>query len=363
MRHRAGHGIGTHRAATLGVIAATVLLAACGLGDKAALEERITAAPERFDATVVAGTMTVESRLAKVPAGSAPGAAGAVAALGGGSTGEAPKFPEEGISFGTVTVGFALDLGASRAVLTAAGAPATEPTVLLDDLDFYGRRGGVPADDARPWVRFDLDHLDDTAGELDPFDRGLDAVWALHPAVVTDLVAGTLTGSIETAPPAADPAADAVNGVPTTHYEVNVSLDKAFSDIRRSRYPEDRREMVDDLLQLLGIDGDLHPADVWLDADGRVRRFRVELTQEPIRQVEFRLVVTLEFTEVGAGPALAVTPPGPDLVLGVDSVVRFVRTVAATGDSDTEDTGTGTDDSGTGTEDSGTGTDESGTAA
>jgi hypothetical protein len=119
-----------------------------------------------------------------------------------------------------------------------------------------------------------------------------------------------------------------------------VSVRKALEDSRRSRYPEDRRESVEELLRLLGVVGDLHPGEVWLDADGRVRRFRIEFAQEPQRKVKFRMVVTVDLPPAAGGggaPAL-VAAPAVDEVLGVDSVLRFTSTVVATGAADDEPT-------------------------
>ena len=338
MHHRAGRasrGSWSARGVALVVVASALGGPACGLGDKARLEDRITAAPARLEGEVVAGTMSVESRLASVPAG--------VSALGAGfgapptAGGEPPKFPAEGISLGLSRVGFVLDLAASRATLLTAADAATpaEPVVVFDDLVLFGRRGGIPLDDARPWVRLDLDQLDDTAGELDPLDgTGPTAIYALHPAVLADLVAGTLTGSIERRPVAADDPSLAPG---TTRYGINVSVRKAIEDTRRGRYPEERREAIEELLQLLGVVGDLHPGEVWLDADGRIRRFRIEFAQEPQRKVKFRMIVGVDLPPAAAGgaPALA-EAPGVDQVLGVDSVLRFTSTVVATGTADPE---------------------------
>ena len=320
------------------VAAAGVLLGpACGLGDKARLEDRITAAPGRLEGTVIAGTMSVESRLASVPAGvSALGVGfGAPPAADGG---DPPPFPAEGVSLGQSSVVFVLDLATSRATLLTAGDAAAqppEPVVVFDDLVLYGRRGGIPLDDARPWVRLDLDRIEETAGELDPLDgAGPTAIYALNPALLTDLVAGALTGSIEPRELAAD---DPSLPPDTTRYGINVSVRKALEDTRRARYPEDRRDAIEQLLQLLGVVGDLHPGEVWLDADGRIRRFRIEFGQEPQRKVKFRMIVSVDLPPVagGAVPALA-EAPGVDQVLGVDSVLRFTSTVVATGTAEPE---------------------------
>lgn len=340
MHHRARHAPRrSWSAASVALVAAAgILLApACSLGDKARLEERITAAPGRLEGALVAGTMSVESRLTDVPAGVSafgPGIGGA----GAGADGDPPEFPAEGVSLGLARVSFVLDLATSRATLLktdeATPQPA-EPAVVFDDLVLYGRRGGIPADDARPWVRLDLDELDESAGALDPLDgTGTTAIYALHPALLADLVAGTLTGSIEQREPAAEDASLAPG---TTRYAVNVSVRKALEDRRRARYPERRRESIEELLRLLGVVGDLHPGEVWLDGEGRMRRFRIEFGQEPQRKVKFRMVVSVDLPPATPGEAPALVPaPGVDKVLGVDSVLRFTSTVVTTGTAEDE---------------------------
>jgi len=319
-------GVGGPRQQRVGVAVAallTVLAApACGLGERAALEERITRAPARGEGQAVAGTITVESRFVEGPS------PGETAGLNLPAGAEDFEIPEGGVTRGADTVAFEMDLRRSRAALWREDADT--PFVVADDLVLFGRRAGVPEDDARPWVRLDLEDLDVGAGELDPFaENVVHAIAALHPAVITDLVAGTLTGSIKTR------GQEAIGGVETTRYEVNISVDKALGDVRRRRYPEERREVVDELLELLGIDGNLHAAEVWLDDDGVLRRFSVSLTQRPMTRIEFALVVTIDYEHYGG--SFEPDPPTPQEVLSVDTLVRFIGVVgggAGTGDEE-----------------------------
>lgn len=287
---------------------------ACGLGDRAALEDVITAAPKRVTGRLVTGSVTVESRFVDGPTPGAGGVGGFVAPAGA----EDFKIPEGGYAFGSDTVAFAMDAGPSRATLTRAGAD--RPLIVIDDLVFFGRRSAVAVDEARPWIRLDLSDVTPDAGELDLFGRATDAIAALHPAIVTDLAGGALTGSIKRRGRAR------VNGVDTTHYAVNISIDKALGQKGRNRYPEDRRETVLDLIRFLGVDGNLHKAEVWLDDDNRLRRFSVSLSQKPATRVEFALVVTVDYLSYGGRYVQAL--PTPQEVLGVDNVARFISTVA-----------------------------------
>jgi hypothetical protein len=172
----------------------------------------------------------------------------------------------------------------------------------------------------------------------------VNAIYAMPPALLLDLAGGVLTGSIEERSGAAE-----LEGA-ASRYDVNVSLRKALRDTRRDRYPEHRREEVEDLFRLLGVVGDLHPGEVWLDAEGRIRRFRIELRQEPQRKVEFRLVFSVDVVPAPPDPAVEdeFRRPAIEEVLGVDSVLRFTSTVVATGDGDGEEEGNGDGDGNSG---------------
>lgn len=297
-----------------GVLAVALLVTAgCGLGERADLEQHITGAPARAEGRTVSGAITVESRFVEGPAAGAGG-------IGVPAGAEDFEIPEGGFAFGSEAVHFTMDLATSRAALSRSAGEA--PFVYIDDLVLYGRRRGVPDDDARPWVRLDLDDLNAGSGELDPFgENTVQAITALHPAVVTDLVGGSLTGSIETR------EQEQVAGVAATRYEVNVSIDKALSNTRRSRYPEKRREIVEELIELLGIDGDLHAAEIWIDDDGLLRRFSVALVQRPAPRIKFALVVTVDYETYDGTFTDAL--PSPQEVLTVDTVLRFIGVVGA----------------------------------
>ena len=311
-------GDGRRRRATVrgAAVALVVVVGACGLGDRAELEDGITATPARADEGLVAGTITVEARFVDGPD---PGAGG----IGVPAGAEDFEMPEGGFAIGADSVRFEMDLASSRASLTRPDAD--EPFVYMDDLVWYGRRRGVPDDDARPWIRLDVNDLEEGGGEVDPFSGGtIQAIAALHPAIITDLVAGSLTGSIE------ERERGEIAGVAATRYDVNISIDKALGDKRRKRYPEARRETIDELIDVLGVDGNLHPAEVWIDDDGLLRRFSVSLTQRPATRIEFALDVTVDYETYGG--TFAQELPTPQEVLTVDTVLRFINTVAAAAD-------------------------------
>jgi len=307
------------RRIVVGGLALALIAGGCGLGERAALEDAITKAPELAEDGLVAGTIAVEARFIEGPE---PGSGDFTLPVGA----EDFQIPQGGVALASDSASFEMDLATSRAALTRPGSDS--PFVYMDDLVLYGRRGGVPDTDARPWLRLDLGDLGTGGGELDPFGDTAQAIAALHPAIITDLASGSLTGSIE------ERGRDRVGGVEASRYEVNVSIAKALGDKRRERYPEERREAVDELIELLGVDGDLHAAEVWLDDDGHLRRFSVSLTQRPATRIEFALVMTVDYETYGGTYVDGL--PTPQEVLTVDTVIRFIRAVAATGDDSGE---------------------------
>lgn len=307
--------------APIAVCVAFVTVASCGLGQRSSFADRIIAAPARAEAGAVSGVITVESRFRQAPPGALTGAGFAPASLSA-----APGGPAPGTILASGQARFSMDLRASSATLTKEGSE--QPFAVVDDLVFYGRRHGVPSDDARPWVRLDLARVSEGAGALNPIDGDVGALAAVHPAVITDLAAGVLTGSVE------NHGRDDSLGVPTTRFTANVAVDKALTDTRRDRYPEERREHVEELLRLLGVDGEVHPAEIWLDDRGRLRRFKVELMQRPLKKVEFGLVVTVDYHDYSGEHQSAV--PSAQEILTVDTVVRFVRTVGGGAAAETD---------------------------
>ncbi|MBA2610285.1 MAG: hypothetical protein H0U92_15210 [Actinobacteria bacterium] len=311
-------------AAALGVLASAQ---ACGIGDKAGLADRITAGPALAETSIVVGSVSVESRIVDVPAGAGggftgagggfPGAALPVDGAGPSAQVQPPGLPPDGVSLGRQSLGFELDVARSRAVLTRTGLPGA--LVIANDIEFFGRRAAAAPNDSRPWVRMTLDRIDLGAGEIDPFEGAASAVAVLNPAVILDMAAGALTGSIKRR------GAALVGGTTTQRFDFNVSLDKAFGDVRRSRYSEDKRDLMFDYLDLLGVDGRVHAASAWLDKDDRIRRFSVKLTQRPRTRFAFDFIVTLDLDRY-AGTYSGLRPL-PDEVLGVDTLVGFVNAV------------------------------------
>jgi hypothetical protein len=286
------------------VISALVIgLGACGLGDKQEQADAIIDSVDAaFDAGSARGTVTASMRFARMPEG-------AEVQLGALNGDAAMGQMEQAFQMDAV-----LDLRDEKATLAVGGGA---PFAVFDRLQTFGRRWNAGARDARPWVRVDIADIAE-GDELDPTsDIPTFATVAVNPVVLLDLIAGPLAGSVERV------GTDEVAGVETTHYKANFDIDKVLRDTRRSRYPEDRREAIEDLLDVFAVSGRIHPGEVWLDADGLPRRFRLRLEEEPISRMVIEHVITIEIAEYGSDDG--VTVPSVQELVDISSVVQMIR--------------------------------------
>ena len=184
------------------------------------------------------------------------------------------------------------------------GSTGTRPVIVFDDLVVYLPRSATSiAGGTRRWASYDFRQEPDE--DLDDTDR-LRAVGAglISPVLAVELLEGVLTGSIERV------GAETFGGTQTTHYRVKISQDAAAREID----DDDRREGALRLLESLGIQDDIFPADVWLDDDGLARRISFVLRQQKDRVNAFELRLAWEFFDYGSPvPAIAL-PPRNDTV-------------------------------------------------
>ena len=111
----------------------------------------------------------------------------------------------------------------------------------------------------RPWVKFDLEAMgEDNQGPVPGLNPGSN-----DPRGVLDALRG-VSGDVE------EVGEEEIRGVTTTHYRANVDLEKAEAEV-----PEERREDFATFSDQLGIE--TLPIEVWIDEEGRARRFSYEV--------------------------------------------------------------------------------------
>jgi hypothetical protein len=307
---------------TIAALLVALVAGGCGLGDRQHRADAIIDSVDHaFAAGSASGTLSTSTRFVRVPdgAGAALGGGGtpgstADAAKGGPIAPAAPdRLPTAQQAF---TTGIALDLARGRATIALPRSP-TAPFAIFSNLVAYGRRWSAGPRDARPWVRVDASDLNE-GDELDPTqDAPQLFAFAVNPVYLIDLIAGPLAGSVR------DKGSAEVAGVATTHYAANFDIDKVTRHTRRRQFPEDTRKAFDDVLDVLAVSGRIHPGDVWVDAQGRPRRFSLRLKEEPIRHFVIEHTITVELTSFGGGKPLDV--PSPQQRVEVRSLVQYVR--------------------------------------
>jgi hypothetical protein len=98
---------------------------------------------------------------------------------------------------------------------------------------------------------------------------------------------------------------DRVRGVFTTHYTLNVDLD------RLAKENETYRKMVDSLKQVAGTTS--FPAEAWIDDKGRVRRMKVDMSFNGPTGGAFTMSMTMELYAFGIKVDVP-SPPARDVL-------------------------------------------------
>jgi hypothetical protein len=164
----------------------------------------------------------------------------------------------------------ALDYGARRGTWTvafsgeAAGALAAQDVdVVVDGFVMYMRSPLLSraVGTGKQWLKFDLNELSERQGinltELSRLSQG-DPSEALNWL----RAAGDDVEEVGT---------EEVRGAETTHYRATIDL-RRVDDLVPSRQREATRRSIESMIELTGQTE--IPTEVWIDADGRVRRYR-----------------------------------------------------------------------------------------
>ncbi len=156
------------------------------------------------------------------------------------------------------------------------------------------------------WLSADAGDLDGRADAL-----GL-AGTATHPAHLLEVLRG-LADDLD------ERGSELVRGVPTTRYQGTVELD----DVLDAVPPGERRGLQAELEGLMSLGGRSVPVEVWIDADGLVRRMQMRFDhlgeEAGTFDVAGSATMTLDLFDVGEPVDIAV--PGPDEVTPLSEVL------------------------------------------
>jgi hypothetical protein len=185
-----------------------------------------------------------------------------------------------------------LDFTHHRASVFAEGL--TTPSTIFDDTEIFAKRlrAGSGAADPRPWATINLGKRQTEA--LDP-KAALGYSW-INPDYLVLLVGGLLPGSRK------ELGAETINGIPTTHYTANFDREKAT----RRTMKEDRVRALTQAMQVSGTRAASYPGEVWVDANGIVRRFAVTLEERLDVENIFFFTIAIDLLELGTPVQVAV---------------------------------------------------------
>ena len=157
--------------------------------------------------------------------------------------------------------------------------------------------------------------------------------------MVVDLLRGALTGSVET------DGTEAVRGVATHRFRMNVDLDKAYK-----HEPDERRRAFEVVRELTGMKRVVHAGRVWLDDEGLPRRIEIRLREERSRRDATEVILRLELFDFAKPVAIALPKKSdvasvsdlPALGAVIDPSIIAGAAVAGVGGSPTTTTPTTT---------------------
>jgi hypothetical protein len=210
----------------------------------------------------------------------------------------------------TPAVPGAVNFSLGRAALLASGGPLVGdiPIAIYDRTSLFMRRLGRGAQ-RRPWVQLDFSRIDARRGPPASPPIGFSG---LSPVALTDLLAGTLSGSARVV------GQQDIAGTPTTHYRLNIDWDKAKSDQGREaaglpKLSKKRSEALQRVYEQMGISDPIFPSEVWLDARGLPHKLTaavkqtVEITeQNRKRHLHFETKIILELSDFSSPVSLDV---------------------------------------------------------
>lgn len=211
--------------------------------------------------------------------------------------------------------------GASRRATISLDPGSPEPATVFVDTEMFAKRRNARPSERRTWARLDLEDLTEAERPLDTREMTASQVLTavastLNPAYLLDLVEGTLTGSVEVR------GTELIREVETTRYAMNISLEKALTELD---FDDQQQEVRTRLFRMLGSRQEVIPARAWIDTEGRLRRLELELEQRVTRRRKNTLNVRLELASFGGEAALA--PPAQESTVTYERFGRLVRSV------------------------------------
>lgn len=184
---------------------------------------------------------------------------------------------------------------------------------IVDGVMYMGSEGLAAADPSlqgKEWIKFDMEALaaklgtDVTSKAASNFDRP-------DPAATLAMLRG-VSGEVD------EVGHEKLRGVDTTHYRIEIDPKKALDTV--DGLPDGQRDTARKAIEKLG--DAKFPADVWIDAEGRLRKMSMTLDSGKLDLGKSvpgaRATVTYELYDFGT--PVKVTAPPPDKVLDISEM-------------------------------------------
>ena len=265
-------------AALLALLAAALVVSGCG----ASLDPVAQAATRTSDVSTLRFSMELKMQV--------PAVATAI-----------PVTADGAIDAAAHRMRLSMDLSKAAALSGRSEAP-TRMTLIEDGLTMYmsGAALGAALPDGKSWVSLDLSKMSGLPGvDLSSLTSG-----------PTD--PRTSLAQLEKAGNVVKVGSGEVRGASTTRYSVLVDLRQGLDKLEGAQ-----REAMETLLDRLGTAGRYVPADVWVDEDGYLRRFRMAIPNYLGTGSSFSLTMDL----FAFGEPVAIDVPAPSDVADLTALV------------------------------------------
>lgn len=209
---------------------------------------------------------------------------------------------------GDGAVDFAAGRGQLELAIPGIGSPQDRTTlVMAGDIFYIKLPPALASFSPKPWVKFDLA----TLGKQTGIDIAqLRQLGGNDPTAALQYLRGA-SGEVKTV------GEEDVRGTKTTHYSATIDLTKASASA-----PASAKASLDNAIGLLGAT--TMPLDVWVDADGRVRRQKYVVDLSKAKGGGTGSVTTiLELYDFGT--QVTVSPPPADQTATLDQIFGGAR--------------------------------------
>ena len=211
----------------------------------------------------------------------------------------------------TKTVVLNFPEGQALVIAPTGTSPKPGPVQYYDDGVIYQRLANAAAS-SRPWLRLDYRRLYDNRKSQKGIGFGSDL---LSPLWITDLLKGTLTGSIHRV------GTVQVAGAPATEYKANFAWDKCLKGTSDSH-----KRAVEAAMTLLGIPDKVVHGRIWLNSTGAIRQMEALVRENKGRHQAVNWRYTIHLTSIGQ-PVPIVLPKASE-VARVDALPQIISAQA-----------------------------------